>query len=115
MHGAGSTLKRLAVGARSSGAPGEPDLPAPTSCQQRHPSRALPKFAFPYRGADKATYSVITPPTCHIGAGVRLPQRGLRIDLREGGAGWAGLSFVRSSVRNAPKGPKRAPKSLKFH
>ena len=41
----------------------------------------------------------------YIGAGGRLPQRGLRIDLREGGPAWAGLSSVRSSV-TLEKGPK---------
>ena len=35
----------------------------------------------------------------HIGVGGRgAPVHGLRIDLREGGAGWAGLSSVRPSV-----------------
>ena len=54
-------------------------------------------------------------PRLLIGVGGRgAPVHGLRIDLREGGAGWAGLSsvrsFVRSFVRNAGKGAKRARK-----
>ena len=57
-----------------------------------------------------------TPSDAHqilrnIGVGGRgAPVHGLRIDLREGGAGWAGLSSVRPSVRDAGKGAKRAPK-----
>ena len=52
----------------------------------------------------------------YIGAGGRLPQRGLRIhSARAGLAGPLCPAFVRSFVRNARKVPKRAPKSSKFH
>ena len=41
-----------------------------------------------------------------IGAGGAEPARGMRISCVRAGAGWAGLS----SVSNAGKVPKRAPK-----
>ena len=46
------------------------------------------------------------------------PVHGLRIVLREGGAGWAALSSVRSSVRPSVRSfvtPKKGPKGLRNH
>ena len=55
---------------------------------------------------------------CVYWSGGAEPVHGLRIVLREGGAGWAGLSSVRSSVRLSVRPSvtlEKGPKGLQNH